>query len=482
MKDTHAAERKDDCKDAKPCVSISEREVGDTIAESQDAKPYVSPLPHKKSHPEKECKDAKPCVSTPTHEKSHSRAERKDAKPCVSTSVKEQKQASAPMIIPSSDRLGSTKEYYFSRKLREIAQLREQGHQVINLGIGSPDLPPPAAAIEQMIGTVQRDDAHAYQSYSGRPELRQAIAKWYNRYFGVSLDPANEVLPLIGSKEGIMHISMAFLNPGDEVLVPDPGYPTYRAAGELAGAHVRSYQLSDERSWLPDLDALSKTDLSKVKIMWVNYPHMPTGAQASLEWFIELVDWAREHSILLVNDNPYAFILTERPLSLLSVPSAKDVALELNSLSKSHNLAGWRVGMLLGRADLVQTVLRFKSNMDSGSFLGIQLAAVEALRQGPIWYERLNAKYTQRRILARQIMDTIGCTYKNEQAGLFVWSRCPKGIDGYSLSDRLLRAHGLFITPGGIFGPAGNDYLRISLCSSLEVLEESLDRLSSFKS
>lgn len=384
-------------------------------------------------------------------------------------------------VIPPSDRLGQTKEYYFSRKLREIAELKSRGHEIINLGIGSPDLPPPAAAVEQMIQTVERDDSHAYQSYSGRPELRQAMTEWYDRYFGVSLDPAHEVLPLIGSKEGIMHISMAFLNPGDEVLVPNPGYPTYRSATELAGGKVRSYQLSDTNDWLPNLDALAETDLSRVKIMWVNYPHMPTGAQASLQWFMKLVDWAREQRILLVNDNPYGFILTEQPLSLLSVPGANDVALELNSLSKSHNMAGWRVGMLLGRADYLQTVLRFKSNMDSGTFLGIQLAAVEALRQGPIWYERLNTKYIQRRLVAQQIVETIGCTYRADQAGLFVWSRCPSEYDGYTLSDRLLNEHDLFITPGGIFGSAGRDYLRISLCSSLEVLETALDRLNNFQ-
>ncbi|MEM8582992.1 MAG: aminotransferase class I/II-fold pyridoxal phosphate-dependent enzyme [Bacteroidota bacterium] len=384
----------------------------------------------------------------------------------------------SPPLVPPADRLGQTKEYYFSRKLREIAQMRSQGLHVINLGIGSPDLPPPEAAIEKLVEVTQQGTAHAYQPYRGRPELRQAMCGWYDRYFQVSLDSEEEILPLIGSKEGIMHICMAFLNPGDEVLVPDPGYPTYRAASELAGAVVRNYKLSEKLGWLPDLNALSQTDLSGVKIMWINYPNMPTGAQATEEWFSKLLDWARKHEILLVNDNPYAFILTDRPLSVLSVPGAKDIALELNSLSKSHNLAGWRVGMLAGRKEYIQTVLRFKSNMDSGSFLGIQLAAVEALNQGPLWYERQNREYEQRRVIARQIMDVIGCSYQTDQVGLFVWARCPEGTDGYKLSDALLHDHHLFITPGGIFGPAGTKFLRISLCASTEVLHASLDRLT----
>ncbi|MEL7375871.1 MAG: aminotransferase class I/II-fold pyridoxal phosphate-dependent enzyme, partial [Bacteroidota bacterium] len=275
----------------------------------------------------------------------------------------------------------------------------------------------------------------------------------------------------------IMHISMAFINPGDEVLVPDPGYPTYKAASELAGARVRTYPLSEKNGWLPDLEALDESDLSRVKIMWTNYPHMPTGAQANRAWFAKLIDWARKHRILLVNDNPYAFILTEQPLSLLSIPGAKDVAMELNSLSKSHNLAGWRVGMLAGRQEYIDSVLRFKSNMDSGSFLGTQLAAAQALNQGPIWYERQNAQYEQRRLVAWQILEAIGCEYRKDQAGLFVWARCPADENGYDLSDKLLHQNQVFITPGGIFGPAGHSYLRISLCASVSLLQEALSRL-----
>lgn len=380
------------------------------------------------------------------------------------------------LIAPAS-RLGQTKEYYFSKKLREIDEMRQRGQDIINLGIGSPDLPPPIAAIEELIHTAKQDHTHAYQPYKGRPELRQAMSGWYAKYFRTSLDPKTEILPLIGSKEGIMHISMAFINPGDEVLVPDPGYPTYKAASELAGARVRTYPLSENNGWLPDLEALDESDLSRVKIMWTNYPHMPTGAQANRAWFAKLIDWARKHRILLVNDNPYAFILTEQPLSLLSIPGAKDVAMELNSLSKSHNLAGWRVGMLAGRQEYIDSVLRFKSNMDSGSFLGTQLAAAQALNQGPIWYERQNAQYEHRRLVAWQILEAIGCEYRKDQAGLFVWARCPADENGYDLSDKLLHQNQVFITPGGIFGPAGHSYLRISLCASVSLLQEALSRL-----
>lgn len=384
------------------------------------------------------------------------------------------------MIIRPAKRLGSTEEYYFSRKLREIAQLRAQGQDILNLGIGSPDLPPAPQVIDRLNEVSRQANSHGYQSYIGRQELRQAMADWYLRYFGVQLDSnGGEVLPLIGSKEGIMHISMAFLNPGDEVLVPNPGYPTYRSATELAGGVVRPYILEDENNWLPDLAALANTDLSKVKIMWVNYPHMPTGTPADPAFFRELVDFALAHEILLVNDNPYAFILTEERHSLLAVAGAKRVVLELNSLSKAQNMAGWRIGMLAGAAEYLQTVLRFKSNMDSGKFLGLQLAAVEALQLGPDWYQQLNSTYRQRREIARQIMYRLDCDFRQDQVGLFIWAKVPAGKTGYDLSDELLYDKQLFITPGGIFGDQGENYLRISLCSNQQQLSEALRRIES---
>ena len=380
-------------------------------------------------------------------------------------------------ILPVSDRLGETKEYYFSTKLREITALRALGKDVLNLGIGSPDLPPAPEVIAALTVSAERPDTHGYQPYTGRPELREAFAHWYRRFFGVDLDPTAELLPLMGSKEGIMHISMAFLNAGDEVLIPNPGYPTYRSATELAGGTVRTYELSEDTGWLPDLDVLTKQGLDRVKIMWINYPHMPTGAAAPPDFFTRLVDFARRHRILLVNDNPYAFILTDTVQSLLSVPGAREVALELSSLSKAQNMAGWRVGVLAGAAPYLQTVLRFKSNMDSGMFLPVQQAATVALGLGQEWYDRLNASYRERRTVALRIMDTLGCTYRHDQVGLFVWAKTPAGADGYRTCDRALYDHDVFITPGGIFGSAGEDYVRISLCSPVEVLQQALIRL-----
>ena len=380
-------------------------------------------------------------------------------------------------ILPVSDRLGETKEYYFSSKLRELAALRAQGKDILNLGIGSPDLPPAPEVISALTTSAERSDTHGYQPYTGRPELREAFAIWYHRYFGVDLDPATELLPLMGSKEGIMHISMAFLNAGDEVLIPNPGYPTYRSATELAGGSVRTYNLSEATGWLPDLAALADQGLDRVKIMWINYPHMPTGAAAPPDFFPRLVDFARRHRILLVNDNPYAFILTDSVQSLLSVPGAKEVALELSSLSKAQNMAGWRVGVLAGAAAYLQTVLRFKSNMDSGMFLPVQQAATVALGLGQDWYDRLNTTYRARRTVAFQIMDTLGCSYRQDQVGLFVWAKTPPSTDGYRTCDRALYAHDVFITPGGIFGSAGDAYVRISLCSPVDVLQQALDRL-----
>lgn len=380
-------------------------------------------------------------------------------------------------IIPTSSRLGETKEYYFATKLRELASLRAAGKDVINLGIGSPDLPPAPEVINALTKAANQPGNHGYQSYVGIPKLREAFAGWYNRYFGVDLDPETELLPLIGSKEGIMHISMAFLNPGDEVLVPNPGYPTYRSATELAGGVIRDYRLTDASGWLPDLAALEASDLSKVKIMWVNYPHMPTGTAAPAGFFEELVAFARRNKILICNDNPYAFILTDSRKSLLSVPGAREVVIELSSLSKAQNMAGWRVGAVAGAKEYLKSIVRFKSNMDSGTFRPIQEAATVALNLGPEWYDGLNAHYRRRQKIAFAIMDQLNCSYRTDQVGLFVWAKCPVGKDGYAISDDALYNKDVFLTPGGIFGDEGNHYLRISLCSTEERLAEALERL-----
>ena len=381
-------------------------------------------------------------------------------------------------IIPTADRLGETKEYYFSTKLRELAALRAAGKDIISLGIGSPDLPPAPEVIAALQRAAERPDAHGYQPYAGLPKLRDAFAGWYDRYFGVALDAENEIMPLIGSKEGIMHISMAFLNPGDEVLVPNPGYPTYRSATELAGGTVRNYRLSDATNWLPDLAALEAAGLDKVKIMWVNYPHMPTGTAAPEGFYEELVAFARRNEILLCNDNPYAFILTDTRTSLLSVPGAKEVAIELCSLSKAQNMAGWRVGAIAGAMEYLKSIARFKTNMDSGMFRPVQEAATVALGLGPEWYDGLNAHYRRRQQLAFRIMDRLGCAYREDQVGLFVWAKCPPGKDGFAVSDDALYDKDVFLTPGGIFGDEGNNYVRISLCSTEERLKEALERLS----
>ncbi len=352
-----------------------------------------------------------------------------------------------PVILPAADRLGEVREYYFSTKLREVAALRAAGKEVLNLGIGSPDLPPAPEVVDALVRSARRPDAHGYQPYTGRPELRGAFAGWYERYFGVSLDPASEILPLLGSKEGIMHISMTFVNPGDEVLAPNPGYPTYRSATELAGGVVRNYDLTAEAGWLPDFSQLEALATDKTKIMWVNYPHMPTGAAAPAGFYRRLIAFARKHGILIVNDNPYAFILTEEYHSILRLPGAKEVALELCSLSKAQNMAGWRVGALAGAKELIGNVLRFKSNMDSGQFRPIQEAAVAALELGPEWYDSLNGHYRRRRVLARRIMDALGCQYEEDRVGLFVWARCPAGKSGYEIADDVLYNKDVFITP-----------------------------------
>ncbi len=387
------------------------------------------------------------------------------------------------MTITPASRLANTGEYYFSRKLRELAALNAAGANIISLGIGSPDLPPHPSVVAALAATAAQPGAHGYQSYQGTPALRQAMAAFYQKSYGVARDPASEVLPLAGSKEGLMHIGMAFLEAGDAVLIPNPGYPTYHAVAEICGAEVREYDLTAETGWLPDLAALARTDLSRVKMMLVNYPHMPTGTPANSTFLAELVAFAKAHGIMLVHDNPYGFVLNETPpTSLLSVPGAKEIALELNSLSKSHNLAGWRVGMLVGRADWLTEVLRFKSNMDSGMFLGIQQAAVAALALGEDWFAELNATYRARREVVRELLAALSCEAAPGQTGLFLWAKVPPAYaDGYALSDAVLAGARVFLTPGGIFGSNGNGYIRASLCQPEGLLREALDRVKSYE-
>ncbi len=376
-------------------------------------------------------------------------------------------------------RLEGISEYYFSQKLREIETLNKEGKSIINLGIGSPDLPPHAEVIETLQDAVSNPAMHGYQGYKGIPALRQAFADWYQQWYRVSLNPDTEVLPLIGSKEGIMHICMTYLNEGDEALIPNPGYPTYGSAVKLAGGKAVSYLLQENQNWYPDLEALAATDLSKVKLMFVNYPHMPTGQQVGPGLFESLVRFAKEHHILLVHDNPYSFILNDYPISILETPGAIDVALELNSLSKSHNMAGWRIGVLCGSKERIEEVLRFKSNMDSGMFMPLQLAAVKALSLGADWYNYINSIYAERREKVYQIMDILGCKYGPKQVGLFVWAKIPDNYnDAYALSDEILYGSSVFLTPGGIFGTQGNRYIRISLCGDLSRFEQAISRIS----
>lgn len=382
------------------------------------------------------------------------------------------------MTVSPASRMNLVQEYYFSTKLKQIAEMRNSGIDVLNLGIGSPDLPPSAHTIEALANSAQNPKNHAYQSYVGIPALREAMAGFYHNAYGVNLNSGDEILPLIGSKEGIMHISMAYLEAGNEVLVPNPGYPTYRAASLLTGATVVNYDLSEDNGWLPDLKQLAKKDLSKVKLMWVNYPHMPTGAKATKGFFEELRDFALAHEILIVNDNPYSFILNDEPQSILSIDGMKEVAMELNSLSKSHNMAGWRIGMLAGKAEFINPVLRFKSNMDSGMFLPLQMAAVQALQNDKSWFDELNKIYQARQQKVFEMMQLLDCQYDKNQSGMFVWARIPeKYTTGYELSDEVLAKAAVFITPGGIFGTAGDRYIRTSLCAEISVIEESILRI-----
>ena len=383
------------------------------------------------------------------------------------------------MIIQPAERTRSVKEYYFSKKNREIAALNADGRTepVINLGIGSPDGRPPQIAIDTLRESAMKDGNHAYQPYIGIPELRKAYAGWYSRWYGVNLDPSSEIQPLTGSKEGILIISLTFLNKGDKVLVPDPGYPTYSSSARLCEAEIVTYDLVEELGWQPDFDALEKMDLEGVKMMWTNYPNMPTGAPADPALYEKLVDFGRAHGILVCNDNPYSFILSDEHYSILAVPGAKDCCLELNSLSKAHNMAGWRLGMVASSAEVVYEILKVKSQLDSGIFRPLQLAAVEALSQGPEWFAALNGEYRRRQLAAGRIFDLLGVRYNPASQGLFLWGRVPDGVDPVALSDKLLYEAGVFITPGFIFGRNGEKYLRISLCAKEEVLSRAYEKI-----
>lgn len=386
-------------------------------------------------------------------------------------------------MIKTANRIANVEEYYFSRKLAEVRGLDTPAHPIINLGIGSPDLAPAASVIEALNVTAQKANSHGYQNYKGIPALRQGVQAFYKSTYGVNLNAETEILPLMGSKEGIMHIAMAFINEGEEVLIPDPGYPTYSSVAKLVGAKVRAYKLQESLDWGIDVTALQQSDLSNVKVMWVNFPHMPTGRVASKEELKALVDLARKNNFLIVNDNPYSLILNDNPQSILAIEGAADVALELNSLSKSHNMAGWRIGWVAGNKDLVDAVLRVKSNMDSGMFLGLQQAAAEALRSGKEWFRELNAVYKKRRTAARQILDVLGCSYSEKQSGLFVWAKAPDHVvDVEKWIDEVLYATHVFITPGFIFGEGGSRFIRISLCATEEKLNEAFARIQKFAS
>jgi aspartate/methionine/tyrosine aminotransferase len=384
-------------------------------------------------------------------------------------------------IIPA-DRVSTVKEYYLQRKMKEVAMLNARGADIVSLGIGGPDRMPADEVIDTLCSEAKKEGNHSYQLGIGLPELRKAFANWYGAHYGVSLNPDNEILPLIGSKEGILHISMAFLNPGDAVLVPNPGYPTYTSVSRLVGAEIINYNLKAENGWQPDFDELERLPLDRVKLMWINYPHMPTGAQASLKLFEKIVDFGRRHNILIAHDNPYSFILNDKPLSLLQVPGAKDVAIEMNSLSKSHNMAGWRMGMMASNEKFISWVLKVKSNIDSGQFKPVMLAAAKALSAPDSWYKQLNEVYKERRVVAEKIMTALGCTFDPAQRGLFLWGRIPDSEEGSeAVADRILHDARVFITPGFIFGSNGNRYIRISLCAPVDKLNEALNRINNIK-
>lgn len=382
-------------------------------------------------------------------------------------------------MIKPANRLNAVSEYYFSAKLREIAEMNAAGKNVLNLGIGNPDMPPSEATINKLCSEAMKPNVHGYQSYVGIPELREEFSYWYKKWYNVSLNPKTEIQPLIGSKEGVLHISLAFVNPGDGILVPNPGYPTYQSVSRLAEANILTYDLDEKNNWQPNFDALEKMDLTNVKLMWVNYPNMPTGANASVELFEKLVAFGRKHNIVICNDNPYSFILNDKKLSILSVEGAKDVCIELNSMSKSHNMAGWRMAMLASNEQFVQWILAVKSNVDSGMFRPMMVAAVEALQNSEEWHDNMNSLYSRRRKLAFKIMDMLGCQYNTNQVGMFVWAKIPdKWKNAGELADKILYEKNVFITPGFIFGSNGERYLRISLCSPESMLEEVIERIT----
>ena len=382
-------------------------------------------------------------------------------------------------MIQAADRLSLVQEYYFSRKLKEVAQLNAAGRDIISLAIGSPDMPPSEQTIEKLCEVAHDPNAHGYQITMGIPELRHAMAGFYKRWYGVDIDGNTEVLPLIGSKEGILHVTLAFVNPGDEVLVPNPGYPTYTSLSKILGAKIVNYNLREDNGWQPDFEELEQMDFSKVKLMWTNYPNMPTGGRAQRETYERLVKFAKDHDIVVVNDNPYSFILSEERLSILQVPGAKDCCIEFNSMSKSHNMPGWRVGMCITNAQFIQWIMKVKSNIDSGTFRGIQLAAAEALNNSEEWHRTYNIEtYARRRQWAEQIMDTLGCTYDKRQVGMFLWGKIPeKYADVEELTERVLHEARVFITPGFIFGSNGARYIRISLCAKEEKIQQALERI-----
>lgn len=384
--------------------------------------------------------------------------------------------------IQPANRVSDIKEYYFSKKLRELAKLNAEGADIISLGIGGPDRSPSMKVISILQKEAAVETNHSYQSYNGLPELRKAFSDWYKNNYGVTLDPSAEILPLIGSKEGILHISLTFLNPGDGVLVPDPGYPTYSSVSKLVGAEIFTYDLKEDKGWLPDFEAIEQLPLDKIKLMWVNYPHMPTGRKADIETFRHLVRFGKKHGIVIAHDNPYSFILNNDPMSILQIPGAIDVVVEMNSLSKSHNMAGWRVAMAASNPTFISWILKVKSNIDSGQFKPVMLAAAEALNLGDDWYDDLNEVYKERRKIAEEIMKELGCYFDPNQKGLFLWGRVPENIpSGEWLADELFYKAKVFVTPGFIFGKNGENYIRISLCANQDKLKEALQRIKNYK-
>lgn len=379
--------------------------------------------------------------------------------------------------VTPAERVSQIKEYFFSRKNREVAELNKKGMDIISLGIGGPDLPPAMDVVDALCESAKRSDSHSYQPYVGLPELRQAFAEWYGKYFGVTLN-ASQIQPLIGSKEGILHISLAFLNPGDGVLVPNPGYPTYTSVSNLVGADIKYYDLVEENGWMPDFEALEKMPLENVKMMWLNFPNMPTGAPATMEIFEKAVAFGKKHNILIINDNPYSFVLHENQLSILSVEGAMDIAIEMNSLSKSHNMAGWRMGMLAANETFIGYILKVKSNIDSGQFKPMMVAAVKALQTDDSWYEKLNVIYNERRKVAEDIMTALGCKFDSNQKGLFLWGKIPaEATDSITFADKILYEKRVFLTPGSIFGSNGDRFIRISLCAPAEKMKIALERV-----